>query len=220
MPLQLNLLHEEILEQRQRQRDPLKLSIYAGIGLAALLLLNYLWTGYRVLDSKRHLNGVQGEWAKVEPKVTAAQKRAEELNGIIGTTKTLDTLIDRRFYWAPLLEKVAHCVTPNIQITSLEGVIEDDKGLVTATLDGVAGGREPRSVAEDFRQMLLEQVGKVQPTGKVEFKTLEDVDTTVAVGGSNETTAHFVVTVGMEPFPKAATPAPTEHKARPTKEES
>ena len=96
MPLQLNLLHEEILEQRQRQRDPLKLSIYAGIGLAALLLLNYLWTGYRVLDSKRHLNGVQGEWAKVEPKVTAAQKRAEELNGIIGTTKTLDTLIDRR----------------------------------------------------------------------------------------------------------------------------
>src|SRR2546430_16409362 len=79
MPLQLNLLHEEILEQRQRQRDPLKLSIYAGIGLAGLLLLNYLWTGYRVLDSKRHLNGVQGEWAKVEPKVTAAQTRAEEL---------------------------------------------------------------------------------------------------------------------------------------------
>ena len=38
MPLQLNLLHEEILEQRQRKRDPLKLSIYAGIGLAALLL--------------------------------------------------------------------------------------------------------------------------------------------------------------------------------------
>src|SRR5881275_3334741 len=100
MPLQLNLLHEEILEQRQRQRDPLKLSIYAGIGLAALLLLNYLWTGYRVLDSKRHLTGVQGEWAKVEPKVTAAQKRAEELNGIISTTKTLETLIDRRFYWA------------------------------------------------------------------------------------------------------------------------
>src|SRR5437764_773888 len=72
MPLQLNLLHEEILQQRQRQRDPLKLSIYAGIGLAALLLLNYLWTGYRVLDSKRHLTGVQGEWAKVEPKVTTA----------------------------------------------------------------------------------------------------------------------------------------------------
>src|SRR5256714_11480906 len=156
MPLQLNLLHEEILEHRQRQRDPLKLSIYAGIGLAALLLLNYLWTGYRVLESKRHLNVVQGEWAKVEPKVTAAQKRAEELNGIISTTKTLDTLIDRRFYWAPVLEKVAHCATPNIQITALEGADDATKG-ITITLDGLAGGREPRGVVGDIRQRVGEQ---------------------------------------------------------------
>jgi len=220
MPLQLNLLHEEILHQRQRQRDPLKLSLYAAIGLGVLLLLNYLWTGYRVLESKSRLNSIQAEWGKIEPKVTEAQKRSEELNGIISTTNTLDGYIENRFYWAPLLEKVAHCVTPNIQITSLEGMVEEDRGLVTVTLDGVAGGREPRGVAEDFRQMLLEQVGKEQPTVKVEFKTLEDLDTTVAVGGNNVTTAHFVLTVGMEPFPKAATPPPTDRKARPKKEES
>jgi hypothetical protein len=219
MPLQLNLLHEEILEQRQRQRDPLKLSIYAGIGIAALLVLNYLWTGYRVLESKSRLNSVQSEWTKVEPKVTAAQKRAEELNGIISTTKTLDTYIDRRFYWAPLLEKVARCVTPNIQITALEGTVEDEKG-IAITLDGVAGGREPRGVAEDFRQMLLEQIGKEQPSVKVEFKTLEDLDTTVSVGGNNVTTAHFVVMVGMDPFPKPAEPAPSDRKSKPRKEES
>ena len=209
MPLQLNLLHEEILQQRQRKRDPLKLSIYAGIGLGALLVLNYLWTGYRVLEGKSHLSWVQSEWSKIEPKVTAAQTRAEELNGIISTTKTLDTYTDRRFYWAPMLEKVAHCVTPNIQITALEGAVEDDKG-ITITLDGVAGGREPRGVAEDFRQMLLEQIGKEQPTVKVEFKTLEDLDTTVSVGGNNVTTAHFVVMVGLDPFPKTAEPAPSD----------
>jgi len=214
MPLQLNLLHEEILEQRQRQRDPLKLSIYAGIGLAVLLVLNYLWTGYRVLESKSRLNAVQSEWAKIEPKVTAAQKRAEELNG-----KTLDGFIDRRFYWAPLLEKVAHCVTPNIQITALEGAVEEEKG-ISITLDGVAGGREPREVAEDFRQMLLEQIGKEQPSVKVEFKTLEDLDTTVSVGGNNVTTAHFVVIVGFDPFPKPPEPAPSERKSKPKKEES
>src|SRR2546421_1284628 len=219
MPLQLNLLHEEILEHRQRQRDPLKLSIYAGIGLAALLVLNYLWIGYRVLESKSRLNSVQSEWAKVEPKVTAAQKRAEELNGIISTTKTLDEYIDKRFYWAPLLEKVAHCVTPNIQITVLEGGIEEEKG-ISITRDGVAGGREPRGVAEDFRQMLLEQIGKEQPSVKVEFKTLEDLDTTVSVGGNNVTTAHFVVVVGLDPFPKPAEPAPSERRSKPRKEDS
>jgi hypothetical protein len=219
MPLQLNLLHEEILQQRQRKRDPLKLSIYAGIGIGALLVLNYLWTGYRVLEGKSHLNWVQGEWSKIEPKVTAAQKRADELNAIISTTKTLDTYIERRFYWAPMLEKVAHCVTPNIQITALEGAVDDDRG-ITITLDGVAGGREPRGVAEDFRQMLLEQIGKGQPTVKVEFKTLEDLDTTVSVGGNNVTTAHFVVMVGLDPFPKPAEPAPSDRKSRPRKEES
>ena len=219
MPLQLNLLHEEILEHRQRQRDPLKLSIYAGIGLGALLVLNYLWTGYRVLESKRRLNLVQSEWAKVEPKVTAAQKRTEELNGIISTTKALDGFIDRRFYWAPLLEKVAHCVTPNIQITALEGTVEEEKG-ISITLDGVAGGREPRGVAEDFRQMLLEQIGKEEPSVKVEFKTLEDLDTTVSVGGNNVTTAHFIVMVGLDPFPKPPEPAPSERKSKPKKEES
>jgi hypothetical protein len=219
MPLQLNLLHEEIHEQRQRQRDPLKLSIYAGIGLAALLVLYYLWTGYRVLENKSRLNSVQNEWTKVEPKVSAAQKRAEELNGIISTTKALDTFIDQRFYWAPLLEKVAHCVTPNIQITALEGAVEEEKG-ISITLDGVAGGREPREVAEDFRQMLLEQIGKDQPSVKVEFKTLEDLDTTVSVGGNNVTTAHFIVMVGLDPFPKPPEPAPSERKSKPRKEES
>jgi hypothetical protein len=219
MPLQLNLLHEEILEQRQRQRDPLKLSIYAGIGIAVLLILNYLWTGYRVLESKSRLNLVQSEWAKVEPKVTAAQKRTEELNGIISTTKALDGYIDRRFYWAPLLEKVAHCVTPNIQITSLDGAVEEERG-ISITLDGMAGGREPRAVAEDFRQMLLEQIGKEEPSVKVEFKALEDLDTTVSVGGNNVTTAHFIVTVALDPFPKSPEPAPSERKSKARKEES
>src|SRR5438067_7300031 len=102
MALQLNLLHEEFAEQRQRKRDPLKLSMYIGVGIAALFALNYLWTGYRVLEIKSRLAVVQREWEKVEPKVTAAQKRADELNGIISTTKTLDGLIEARFYWAPL----------------------------------------------------------------------------------------------------------------------
>lgn len=221
MPLQLNLLHEEISEQRQRQRDPLKLSIYIGVGIAALLALNYLWTGYRVLDMKRRAAAAQREWEKVEPQVTAAQKRAAELNGIISTAKTLDGLIDTRFYWAPVLEKIARCVTPNVQITSLDGVVtqtEETKG-VTITLEGLAAGREPREVAEDFRQMLLEQMGKEQPQVAIEFRALEDLDTLVSVGGNNVATARFVVTVSFSPFPKA--PAPTQdRKAKSKKEES
>ena len=39
MALHLNLLHEEIFEQRKRQRDPLKIGMMVLVGLGALMLL-------------------------------------------------------------------------------------------------------------------------------------------------------------------------------------
>ncbi len=217
MPLTLNLLHEEVAERRKRKRDPLKLSMYVGVGIGALLALNYLWTGYRVLEIKSHLSQVQHDWEKVEPKVTAAQKRGEELNAIIDSTKTLDSLIDARYYWAPLLEKIARCVTPNVQLTNFDGSSAEDSS-ITFTLDGMAAGSEPRAVAEDFRQMLLEQVGKEQQGAKVEFKALEDLDTVMPVGGSNVGVAHFVVAVEFNPHP-APTATPPPRRSRAKKEE-
>ncbi|HEY2103777.1 MAG TPA: hypothetical protein VGH08_11060 [Chthoniobacterales bacterium] len=220
MPLQLNLLHEEVAQERQRKRDPLKISMYVGAGVAALLALNYLWSAYRTLSIKAHLSTVERNWAKVEPQVTAAQKRAEELNGIIGTTKTLDQIIDGRFYWAPMLEKISRCVTPNLQITNLDGMVDEESKAISISLEGTAAGREPRSVAEDFRQMLLEQVGKERPVVKVEFKALEDLDTLVNVGGSNVPAAHFIVSVSLSNGSKTPPPGPADRKSKPTKEES
>lgn len=201
MPLALNLLHEELREQRERKRDPLKISMMAGIGITALLALNYLWGGYRLLELKSKLSTAEHEWTKVEPKVSQAQKRAEELTTTINATKVLDDMAENRFYWAPLLAQIAHCVTPNIQLISLEGGADEEKG-VTVSMEGTAAGREPRAVAEDFRQMLIEQVGRSGNAAKVDFKTLEDLDTAVAIGGANMPAAHFNLTVSFNPYPK------------------
>ena len=199
MALNLNLLHEQILEQRQRQRDPLKLGMIFVGAIAALLFVNYLWNGYKALQTKHRLNVVQSEWTKVEPKVTAAQKRAEELTKIIDTTRVLDGFIDGRFYWAPLLENISRCVAPNNQLTSLEGsVLGENKG-VSVTVDGVAAGREPRAAAEDLRQLLLEQLSQHYGDVKVEFKTLEDLDTIVNVGGSSLAMSRYVLNVTFNP---------------------
>jgi hypothetical protein len=220
MPLQLNLLHEEISQERQRKRDPLKLSMYVAAGLAGLLALNYLWCAYRTLSIKAHLSAIERDWSKAEPQVTEAQKRAEQLNGIISTTMTLDQFIDNRFFWAPMLEKISRCVTPNLQITNLDGLIEDQSKTITISLEGTAAGREPRAVAEDFRQMLLEQVGKEQPAVKVEFKALEDLDTLISVSGNNVPAAHFIVSVSLNPESKAPASGPGERKSKSKKEES
>jgi hypothetical protein len=216
MALHLNLLHEEISEQRQRQRDPLKLGMYA-LGVAgALMFLYYMWNAYQTLEIKSRLGAVQRDWAKVEPKVTSAQKRSAELNGIVSTTKVLDGMIDNRFFWAPLLEKVSRCVAPNAQLTSLDGTADEAKG-VDVALEGIAAGREPRAEAEELRQLLLEQLGASYKDVKVEFKTLEDLDTVANVGGANLPMARFILAVDFNPFPAAKPAAPA--RVRPVKNE-
>ena len=207
MALHLNLLHEEIQEQRQRQRDPLKIGMMVLGGLGALMFLYYMWNAYQTLGIRSRLNAVQSDWSKIEPKVTAAQKRSVELNNIIGTTKVLDGMIDGRFYWAPFLEKLSHCVALNAQLTSVEGtVLEDNRG-VNVLIEGLAAGREPRSAAEELRQLLLEQLSQSYHDVKVEFKTLEDLDTLVKIGGANMATARFSLSANFNPN-EVAKPAP------------
>ena len=207
MALHLNLLHEEILQQRHRQRDPLKIGMMVLAGLGALMLLYYLWNAYKVLEIRNRLGQAQHDWAKVEPKVTAAQKRSAELNGIISTTKVLDGMIDSRFFWAPLLEKLSRCVALNAQLTAIDGSVQDD-GQISIALEGLAAGREPRAAAEELRQLLLEQLGQSYHDVKVEFKALEDLDTIVNMGGSNQAMARFGINATFNTQATKASPTP------------
>ena len=217
MALHLNLLHEEKLEQRQRQRDPLKIGIMVLAGLGALFFLYYMFNAYRTLEIKSRLSAVERNWTKIEPEVTAAQKRVAELEGVIKTTGALDDYIENRFFWAPFLQKVSHCVPPNTQLTNLEASVVDENKGISVSLEGVAAGREPRSVAEDLRQMLIEQLGHAYNGVKVEFKTLEDLDTIVNVGGTNMPMAHYLLAINFNPTPtakSAASPTPDHTRKR------
>ena len=210
MALHLNLLHEEILEQRQRQRDPLKIGMIALVSCGALLFLYYTWNAYRTLEIKSRLTTVERAWKKIEPGVIAAQKRVADLEGVVKTTRALDDYIDNRFFWAPFLQKVSRCVAPNTQLSNFEGVVLDENKGINVSIEGVAAGREPRSVAENLRQMLLEQLAQSYSAVKAEFKTLEDLDTIVNVAGTHMATAHYILTVNFNP---AAVPKPAESPA-------
>ena len=214
MALHLNLLHEEISEQRQRQRDPLKIGMMVLLSLGALMLAYYMWNAYKTLEIRNRLGQVQHEWSKVEPKVTAAQKRSAELNSIISTTKVLDGIIDNRFFWAPFMEKLSRCVALNAQLTSVDGTVLDDK--VTVNIEGLAAGREPRAAAEELRQLLMEQLGQSYGEVKVEFKSLEDLDTIVNIGGSNLNMARFGLNIAF--MTGEAKPSPTPGRVRTPKQ--
>src|SRR5438270_4169621 len=223
MALHLNLLHEEILELRQRQRDPLKIGMLVLCSCGALLFLYYAWNAYQTLEIKAKLTSVEAEWEKLEPKVTQAQKRSAELTDLINTTRVLDDYIDNRFFWGPFLEKLSRCVPPNAQLTSMEASVGDEEkgGGVTVTIDGVAAAREPRSAAEDVRQMLLEQLGKSYHDVKAEFKALEDVETVASINGSNVLMSRYVLSITFNPKGGAkasATPALGRRKSKSSEE--
>ncbi len=213
MALQLNLLHEEISEKRERKRDPLKLGIMALSASGLLLFLYYGWNAYQTIQIRSQLHAAQGEWQKVEPKVTAAQKRADELRQIIDSTKVLDSLIEQRFYWAPFLAQVAHCVAPNLQVTGLDGSVVEGDGSIAVTLEGLAAAREPRAAAEDFRQLLTEQLEKNYNGVKVTFRNLEDLDTMVNLSGAPTPSARFVLNVTLAPQATDASRAEDAAKA-------
>ena len=221
MALHLNLLHEEISEQRQRQRDPLKIGMLVLCSLGAILFLYYAWNAYQTLNIKSKLSGIDAEWKKLEPKVTQAQKRSAELTNLINTTRVLDDYIDTRFFWGPFLEKLSRCVPPNAQLTTMEASIGDEDkggGGVTVMIDGVAAAREPRSAAEDIRQMLTEQLGKSYHNVKAEFKTLEDVETVASINGTSVPMARYILSVTFNPN-EPAKPAPTPAAGRKKKTE-
>ena len=216
MALHLNLLHEEILEHRQRQRDPLKIGVMVLVSFGVLMFLYYMWNAYRTLEIKGRLSVVEREWAKVEPTVTAAQKRSTELTNIIKTTRVLDEYVESRFFWGPLLQKIALCIAPNTQLTSMEGSVLEDNNGVAVSIEGVAARREPRAAAEDLRQMLTEQLAQSYGDVKVEFKALEDLDTIVNVSGTNLAMARYTLTVGFNAGAAAKTAAasPSPRPAR------
>jgi len=215
MALQINLLHEEFTEERQRKRDPLKLGIMGMIGIGAIFFLYYGWNAYQTIQIKSRLSAAEAEWQRVEPNVTAAQKRAAELRQIIDSTEVLDTAIEARFYWAPFLATVSHCVAPNIQVTSLDGSLVEVDHSISVALEGLAAAREPRGAAEEFRQLLSEQLEKSYTEVKVSFKNLEDLDTLVNLSGVPTASARFVLEVTLNPTPAAPAPKPATRSQKP-----
>jgi hypothetical protein len=221
MALNLNLLHEEFTQERQRKRDPLKLGIKGLIGIGAIFFLYYGWNAYRTIAIRSELGTARAEWQKVEPKVIAAQQRATELRRIIDNTKVLDGLIDDRYYWAPLLALISHCVAPNIQLTSFDGSTVDTDHTISVTLEGIAAAREPRAAAEEFRQLLNEQLEKNYGTVNVNFKNLEDLDTLVNLSGTPTASARFILNLSFDPRPddpsRKAEKADKAESAKPAK---
>lgn len=198
MALTINLLHEEQALVQLRKRDPLKLGIYALVGVAFLFVAYY---GYRLLGSssiKNDLDSKQAEWAKQEPKAKAAAEQDKVFNDKLGVATLVSERIDKRFYWAPLLSDLQKAVPPNVQIISFQGSSEAKDEKITVAIEGLAAGPVPRAAAEQFRTTLAEILNRSYKGASASFRSLDETASAVTFGGKQTPTARFSINVKLD----------------------
>lgn len=197
MALHLNLLHELDSAKRARQRDPLKLGLYALVGVIILFLAFYvmrLGSTAKVTSAK---NSLVAEWSTLEPKQKEAAAKATELQTQIALSENMVKYIESRFYWAPLLERIGELVPSSAQVNRISAELLNANEC-TVTIEGAAAGEEPRTVAEELRTALASKLlaGKAGTVDAV-FVSLEDGTTAVQVNGVTLPTAVFGIRISI-----------------------
>ena len=215
MPLTINLLHEEQFLLKQRQRDPLKLGLYALAGVAALFMLYYAVRLAQSTALHHDLKVHQAEWAKQEPAAKAAEAQEAEFTAQVNAAGVVSKRIEDRFYWAPLLEMLIKTVPANVQIITLTGTNEPKADKITLALEGIVAGDVPRLAADKFREGINATLSKTYQGVETSFRGLEEATGTVPLNGKPTPTARFTIEVKMnKPSAAAATPAPAPARRR------
>ncbi|MEO7932279.1 MAG: hypothetical protein ABIT76_03875 [Chthoniobacterales bacterium] len=195
MPLHINLLHEEQSKIVERKRDPLKLGILALLIVAVCFYGYYLVKSASVGKITAEKNNLEADLAKIAPKATQAKADETTSSQTLAATSAVEKLIDDRFYWGPLFSEIVAGTGPEIQISAFDGA-NRTKESVTLTVVGVSAGREPRAVAERFRQSMEDRLSKTYGTVTSQFASLENSETPLIIGGKSFATANF--SIGFE----------------------
>jgi hypothetical protein len=199
MPLHLNLYHEVQKQKMLQRRDPLKFA-GMGLGLVAIGLAGYYFlqlTSQRSLT--KELKRLKSEFATLEPKSQAAQKRSAEIEVTMKQGESLVKRMEQRFYWAPVLEKLVTLAPREVQFTRMAGeATGDDVKRCTITLDGIAAGGDPRRVAEDLRRALIDEFSRRFSGVTANFRSLEDSPEQVSLDGKKVPAALFGINIVME----------------------
>jgi Tfp pilus assembly protein PilN len=196
MALHINLFHEIEKARQLKRRDPLKLSMYGLSAIAAGFALFYFIQLGRNHVLRGQLSTAQAKFREIEPKAKAAKKLEDELNVEVKKGEAIAQRIEKRFYWAPLLEQLAQVVPREIQITRLIGDVTGDKSRKCALMiDGISTGTDPRRTAEDLRTAIAEKFAPNYHSVTSTFKSLDDGSELVMLDGKQLPTATFAINI-------------------------
>jgi hypothetical protein len=111
MPIRINLLAEAQAAEEERRKDPVKRGIYAGVFLVILVLLWAATLQFKVMGSKRRLNGLEANWKAIEKDYQAAvdaKRRSMEAESKLSALHQMTT---NRFLWGNVLNAFQQTLT-------------------------------------------------------------------------------------------------------------
>jgi Tfp pilus assembly protein PilN len=208
MALRINLYHEVIRAKRQKQYDPLKLSML-GLGVVAVAMAGvYVVQLKRTSDIRSAFSAQKDEFERLSPQQKAAEKKEVELNKQIDLAERFSKRMEKRIYWAPLFETVMGAVPPNVQITRLVCDSGREKaGAGQMNIEGIAADPEPRNVAENLRKAVAERIGAKYPNATATFRNLDDSTEHPVVNGKRVPAVVFSINVTFKTEADAPAPA-------------
>jgi hypothetical protein len=121
MPIQVNLLAEQLALEEQRRRDPVKRAVWIA-GLVVVLAVGWsLVLQIRILRTGSSLAGVQARFKQLEAQSKAAADHLRSTAEIERRLKALQILSTNRFLWANLLNELQHTVVEQVQVMRIKG---------------------------------------------------------------------------------------------------
>jgi hypothetical protein len=176
--------------------------------------------------SKR--DDLKASWEKKQRDTAAVTQLEVEMKSMAAASVALNTRMEKRFFWGPMLDVIYRSVPAEVQLTNFGGSNPRKGEVISMQLDGIAAGTEPRAVAEKFRLALLtaleakyrevrEKAGLPPMPSNLSclFRQLEDQSgVTAKIEGKEFPTAKFVMDVKMRK-PYAAVPPPPVTPVKP-----
>jgi len=216
MPLHVNLYHEVQRQDRARRRDPFRMAILAILIIMIGFVVNYFVVLEQVHIIGARYSAIQADWAKISPDAKAAKTRQDELNAEINASDAMMKRVDRRLYWAPVLDEIRKAVPRTVQVTHLGVEPPATEAATDAAIgmSGIAGAVEPRKEAEALRVAMVNRLTARFKHATGIFKNLDDSDQFVLLDGHRLATASFVIEFQVQVRDPVATPAPAAAAAR------
>jgi hypothetical protein len=148
MAIRINLLAEAQVAEETRRKNPIKLAIWIGSFLVAVVLLYMLKLQLDIVFSRKTYYAIEQSWKENNDKYKEVTNNIAKTVDMDKKLEALDRLSTNRFYWAPVLNALQQTMIKNIQVIRVTGEQQYSKEAARTTGAGANKVTIPGGIVE------------------------------------------------------------------------